>query len=483
MRHFNKILFTSIVLLTLFSCKKLIDKKEEDLIGGDIALITVANNESAIIGAYAALGLEMDILLNATFSDEVKVAEFYNAGTTHEWQYGSTDVGLRDNYTAVTPLYRTIMRVNRVLEALPNATPSRGAGDEAIRTRLEGEALFLRAFCHFNLFRYYCANYDPGGLAMPYMDAYSILAQERIQMGPYFDKIKTDVEASKSLLPDNLTQKARVNRLTAVALQARVALYMKDWANAITYSTEYINAIPLSPIGSFSGIWTDANTNEVSWRLERTANIGGRIGGLFRGISAKATNGDTLIGTITWKPSDELWDSYDQANDIRFTAYFKDEPLLVAQGRGSRMIRKYAGTPYTSADENVAHAKMFRTGEMYLIRAEARAESGTHTGANSAESDINDLSAARISGYAPVAFASKQEAMDAIELERYRELAYEGHRFWDLKRWGKAVERLPSDAPTTNAATLPVGNFRFLLPIPNSELQANPLMEQNPGYN
>jgi hypothetical protein len=147
------------------------------------------------------------------------------------------------------------------------------------------------------------------------------------------------------------------------------------------------------------------------------------------------------------------------------------------------LIHKYAGKPYTNADENVAHAKMFRTGEMYLIRAEAKAETGAVSGANSAESDINALRAARITGYTDVTFASKQEAMDAIMLERYKELAYEGHRFWDLKRRGLPVERLASDAPTANAATLPAGNFRFLLPIPNSELQANPLMEQNPGYN
>jgi hypothetical protein len=304
----------------------LIDKKEEDLIGGDIALLTVANNESAIIGAYASTQLEMDILLNATFADEVQVAEFYNAGTTHEWQYGSTDVGLRDNYTAVSHLYRTIMRVNQVLAALPTAEPARGASDEAVRTRLRGEALFLRAYSHFELFRFYCGPYDAGGLAMPYMEVFSIDPQARMTMGPYFDKMEADLNEAKGLLPDNLTDKARVNRLTAVALQARIALYKGDWANAITYSTEYINALPLSPRASFTGIWTDANSNEVSWRLERTANIGGRMGSLFRGISAKATNGDTLIGTITWRPSDELWDSYDQANDIRFTAYFKDEP-------------------------------------------------------------------------------------------------------------------------------------------------------------
>ncbi|MGZ8538341.1 MAG: RagB/SusD family nutrient uptake outer membrane protein, partial [Flavisolibacter sp.] len=93
-----------------------------------------------------------------------------------------------------------------------------------------------------------------------------------------------------------------------------------------------------------------------------------------------------------------------------------------------------------------------------------------------------DLRTARITGYTPVVFASKQVAIDEIIQERFKELAYEGHRFWDLKRRNLPVTRLATDAPTTNAATLPAGNFRFLLPIPNAEIQANNLMVQNPGY-
>src|SRR5690606_26291601 len=110
-----------------------------------VALKTVENNESAIMGAYGGVDNLMLVLLNSVFSDEVKTAgEFYNASTTHEWKYGPADVGLRDSYTAVDPQYRVIDRVNRVLAVLDGAEATR-AGDEAVRTRLRGEALFLRA--------------------------------------------------------------------------------------------------------------------------------------------------------------------------------------------------------------------------------------------------------------------------------------------------------------------------------------------------
>jgi hypothetical protein len=471
----NIIMIFSLTLLALAGCQKVIDVKETDFIGGDIALKTVANNEQGIIGAYGGLSVDMAVLLNATLADEVRVADFYNAATTHEWQYGPADVGLRDNFTAFNPLYRVIDRVNRVLIALPNAT-STGASDDALKKKLRGEALFLRAFCHFELYRYYSNSSVSTDLAMAYMETPSLTPTPRITVGPYFTKLKADLAEAKTLLPTALTDVSRATAAAASGVQARVALYLKEYTDAITYSTEYINALPLSPMNQFAGIWTDANKNECAFQIIRTTATG-RMGSLFRGTSSSATN----IGTITWRPSDKLWNSYDQVNDVRFAAYFKDEPLLAGSTRSStRLISKYAGTGYGTSAENVANQKVMRTGEMYLIRAEAKAETGDLIGA---AIDLNALRAARINGYVPVVLASKDAAITAIMDERFKELAYEGHRFWDLKRRNLPVTRLAADAPNANAITLPAGNYRFLLPIPDPEIKANPVIQQNPGYN
>lgn len=269
----------------------------------------------------------------------------------------------------------------------------------------------------------------------------------------------------------------RASNMAASALQARVALYLKEWNDAITFSTEYINAIPLASRANFPGIWTDANRSELAFKLSRTASNGGRIGSLFRGTSANASN----IGGITWTVSQKLWDSYDQTNDIRFSSYYKNEPLLAGGSRKyTRLIKKYEGTAYGTPNENVADAKVFRTGEMYLIRAEARAENNDLVGA---AADLNALRTARINGYTPVILASKDAAITQIMEERFKELPYEGHRFFDLKRRNLPVVRITADLPNPAAqAILPAGNFRFLLPIPSTEIQANPLMQQNPGY-
>ena len=486
MKHSYKLFLSAFLLVTMFSCKKLTEIEETDFIDASKALKTVENNESAVIGAYAGLQIEMGILMNGELSDELKTSgEFYNSITTHEWQYGANDIVIRDNYTAIGSYYPIIDRVNRVLAALPAADSTR-PGDNALRLRLKAEALYIRAFCHFELFRYYAGNYEPDGLAMPYVVTPSLDPIAREKMSVYFQKMNADIAEAKPLLPNNLTDINRATRLAVSGLQARMALYQKDWANAVTYSTEYINAIALSPRASFNGIWTDANNNELAFKLKRSPTnnpylqqaVQTKAGSIYRNTSANATS----IGTVFWIPSSKLWDSYDQVNDIRFTSYMKTEPILTAANRQPRLITKYAGTAYGTAGENVADAKVFRTGEMYLIRAEARAELGNFTGANSAESDINDLRAARITGYVPVTFASKTEAIDAIILERFKELAFEGHRFWDLKRRGLPVQRIGTDAPTSTGATLAGGNFRFVIPIPEIEMQANNLMIQNPGY-
>lgn len=481
MKIIKNIFLYSALAVTFAGCEKLLDIPEEDLIAGDIALKTVLNNEQAIIGAYSSLDVNMDILLNATLSDEVRTTgEFYNAATTHEWLYGSQDVGIRDNFTAVGPNYQIIDRVNRVLAALPKADSTRN-GDEVLRRRLRGEALFLRAYAHFNLYQYYCKAYNPDELAMPYMETSSLGPVARINQGPYFQKLNADITEAKSLLPTSATEINRASIFAAHALHARIALTQRDWATAESNATAFINAIPLATIANFPGIWTDANNLELGFRLVRAVGIGPRYGSLFRGLSAPVA-GVMQLASIVWGPSGKLWDSYDRVNDVRFNAYLINEPLQVAAGRPSRLVRKYAGGAYGSATENITNGKVFRTGEMVLIRAEARAEQGRHTGANGADADINLLRSNRITGYTNVTFSSKDQAINEIMDERFKELAFEGFRFFDLRRRGLPVNRLAADAPTNEARTLAAGNFRFILPIPLREMEANRLMVQNPGY-
>jgi hypothetical protein len=464
------------------SCSDYLEFEETDLIAGDVALKTVQNVESAVMGAYGGVDNYMLTLLNSVFSDEVKTAgEFYNASTTHEWKYGPADVGLRDSYTACDPQYRVIDRVNRVLARVDVADSTR-VGDNVLRKRLKAEALFLRAMAHFELYRFYgAAQYATDGLAMPYMETSNMDAQARISVGEYFTKLNSDIEAAKAGLPATLTDINRANRISANGLHARIALYSGDWANAEAYATTYINALPLATLANFGGIWTDANTVEQAYRIVRTT-AHTRFGTLYRNTSASASN----VGTIIWTVSNKLYDSY-AATDIRRAAYFLTSPTLAAANRPNAnrpglIINKYskfADGGFGQTEELLVNSKMMRTAEMYLIRAEARAEQDNLTGA---QSDLNALRTNRITGYVPITLTSKAQAIDEIFTERFKELAFEGHRFWDLKRKAMAVARIAADAPSADGTTLPANDFRYALPIPDPEMKANKAMVQNPGY-
>lgn len=471
--------FSAALMLGAVGCKKQLDLLPTDTIVEANAFQSVADLQRGLNTVYARYAnYENSMFLASTLADEAKFGPD-NGGQGQfviRYQYNSDPTTGGDVIAGWGAFYSMLDFCNRTLAKIDEIRGT--TAEEAQKPAIRGQLLALRAAAHFELFRYYCGNYDAAGLGMVYMEKPSIDPAPRINMGEYFTKLKADLVAAKALVPNNLTDVNRVNVASVAALQARVALYLREWANAEAFATEYINAVPLATRAQFPGIWTDVNTAEQSFRLVRTNTLGGRIGSFFRATSASTTN----IGQVTWRPAQKLWDTYDQANDVRFAAYFKDEPLLTSAGRGSRLVQKYAGSAYATPNENVANAKVFRTAEMYLIRAEARAEQGRFSGATGADADINTLRSNRINGYTNVTFTSAAQAINEVLSERYKELCYEGHRFFDLKRRGLPVSRLSADAPSSAGTTLDANNFRFVLPIPLPEMVANPAMKQNPGY-
>lgn len=474
----NKFSVICLLALTVLSCKKVAEIQETDFVDGEKAYATVENADAAAVAAYGAIVPEGNMYAASILSDEVKLAEFPNDPTVHGWSFAADDISLTRNSLSTYDInYRVIDRANRVLRALPE-TDSMRLGDNSLRIRLRGEMLALRAYMHFELWRWYAKNYDPNGLALTYMEEPSIQDVGRITMQPYFTKMMADLAEARTLIPSTYNDVFRVTRTAVIGMQARAALYMRDWAGAETFATDYIAALPLAPRADFPSIWLDASNLEVAWKIKRTVQT--TIPGSF--YRARALQANT-VGTVFYAVSSKLWDAFDHANDIRATTYMKDEPIISTNpARGpaySKIVRKYDAFAYNHANEGVADYKMFRTGEMYLIRAEARAELNK---LGPAAQDLNALRAARISGYTNQTFADQATLIAAIMDERFKELAFEGHRFWDLKRRNLPVERRPADAYYASAITLPAGNHRFVMPIPFYEIQANRQMVQNEGY-
>ncbi|MDH3795885.1 MAG: RagB/SusD family nutrient uptake outer membrane protein, partial [Flavobacteriaceae bacterium] len=151
------------------------------------------------------------------------------------------------------------------------------------------------------------------------------------------------------------------------------------------------------------------------------------------------------------------------------------------------VIQKYSGS---EGQPLMNDLKIFRASEMLLIRAEAYADAGQFNGpSNSTAALLKQLRDARFGSDTPLLnFASQADAFGAILDERRVELAYEGHRYKDLKRLGtrgnRGVNKDAIDCAINGACTLDASDYRFTLPLPIVEFNANPGLrdQQNPGY-
>lgn len=451
--------------LFLGGCKKQLNLNDPDAISDENAFETFDHVRYGTSGAYARYGAYANnMYISALVSDEARLG-VGNAGQgalTYRYQYSSDPTTGGDVGGAYFPYYSLIDQINRVIPHIYTVTAT--TAQEALRDRTKGELLALRAMAHFNLMQIYSKNYDPAGVGVAIMTASDAAAKPtRNTMGEVMTQIEQDLADAKLLLPavtPATFSDTVINRINIAGFQARVALYKKDYANAITYATEVIssNVRPLVADADYEDIWTDVNvTAEVLFRIKY-------------GTSAAIGNMWTTGGSIYIAPSDKLISSFD-ANDIRYTTFIGFTP------DNDPYVNKF----YVSSRGNrIVDLKAIRTAEMYLIRAEAHANKATPDLVAGAD-DLNALRSMRIPGYTPQTFATKEALTAAVLQEKFKELCFEGFRLWDLKRWNLPVQRNSTDAGP-GWQTLPAGNYRFTMPIPQPARNANPNTAQNEGY-
>lgn len=452
------------------SCKKL-DTPPFDSIDPSKAFRNLNDVNMGVLGAYAPLGASL-IESGAIASDEVMFPTENTVSNTeaHRWLYNS---GSGSVTSAWYEYYDVIDRANRVIEALPNVPVN--AGNQALLNQYHGELLALRAYCHFELLRAYASNYNPDGLGVPYMKVRQVGSPARESVQSNFENINADLTTSKSLIPAGFDDNTRITKVAISAIQARVALYEKNWPNAISYASEVIGSDPLAPKNDFDKIWTDNSQSEVVWKLGRIVGDS-PLGAIFYRQTG---------GIVLYAPSFKLINLFNRADDIRFASYITYDQARQDNSGGVKsayLIKKYNGA--SAGNPGLTAVKLFRTGEMYLIKAEAELENTTGTaGITAATQTLNELRRARIYNYPDQAFADKATLVTAIFNERFKELAFEGHRFFDLKRRNLPVERTTQDAVNTaGAIKLEPTAAQYNFPIPLLEMNVNKNMRQNPNY-
>jgi len=190
-----------------------------------------------------------------------------------------------------------------------------------------------------------------------------------------------------------------------------------------------------------------------------------------------AANADSIIinyaffSTISFS----LWNGIGLAHYLLRKQLYGIKKIYVRGGKNVKVINKYAN--------NINYTiKIVRLSEVYLIAAEASYQTGNIAGALSYLNQVATKRDNAFTGYISVG----TQVLEDILTERRKELAFEGHRYWDLARNGRDVVRVNTNTnyPGNVPLTIAKDNFRRLLPLPQGELDANTNIksQQNAGY-
>lgn len=472
------ILSAGVILIS--SCAKKIEIEPEFVLDGSSPLATLEQAENVLTGAYN--GLVQGGYYDATavqgtggsFSEYVDMMSdnliesresLGNFRGIAEWTYVSNTDDIVVTWQAAYSIISATNIILRDIDRLSVENPKKA-------NRLRGQALALRAHVHFDLLRYFATTFDrnSGEPGVPYMKTFDVKAKPaRNTVKEVYDNLFADLAAAATALSDidepvNDDERSKIDLMGVRAMQARMNLYASQWQEAINAANPVIAAFPLAPIDEFPLIWTDEVTTEVVWSVSfATVTDGVPYDNVYFVRSDRSE----------FKPAAQLLALYDQANDIRFYSYF-------ANVSGRTVVAKHIGRDFASNFNGVVNWKAYRVAEMYLIRAEAAYRLNRET---DARNDLNAIRTARIDGFTP-GTETGTALLNAILLERRKELAFEGDRFFDLKRLNKtAINRCPStiDSPST-ICTLSSSSRAWAWPIPFDETNVNPNIVQNPGY-
>lgn len=493
MKVINRIILIALGAVTLSNCEKLDQNPYNS--------ITTKNAfESASDALYWRDGFYRTLRANFTFLEKRTdiQSDLLNATTNFENREGFFQSwSILSNNGSIASMwfdrYKALADINLSIEKFPSI-PTTSASERTQVNQYLGEAYALRAYIYLQLAQRYCPQYSDANkntpdLGLPLVTSYDIKAlPARTTLVQTFDLIYSDIEQAKTLLSSKAgVQGATTFTIDAVrALEARAALTKGDYTKAYQAATAVIatGKYPLvNTATALDAIWRTDAKNESVVQLFTSANEGTPTYSLYTSLSR--ANGKYTPDFI---PSQWVVDLYED-NDIRKNIYLKELPTAFKTGNfTTALVNKYPIGSYGSANSYVHAAKIFRVAELYLIAAEAAYKAGETT---NAQNYLNLLRRARISRATDIT-ATGEALFEEIKNERIRELAFEGFRLDDLKRWGDPVRRHDPQGGT-NYITIqpaeqfyqlnkPATDFMFVWPIPLNDTDINKNIKQNPGY-
>lgn len=336
--------------------------------------------------------------------------------------------------------YEIIFYCNNIIDAADEITK----GTPQTVNQLVGEAYLLRAYCHFNLVNLFGKPYTqeggPEALAVPLAlknDLETALSKSSVET--VYTQILNDIKTAKGLVTTETAEASysyRFNTLNLLAFKTRVQLYMGKWNDAYTTAEEVL---------AIKSTLEDYNAETPA--LANLYTSVENLMALEKNMKSSYTNATFASDALLAQYSD---------HDLRKALFFDAEGTSIKSGK----------------DE---FKTTFRTSEVYLTDAEAAAHIDGKLDAAKTR-----LLALMVKRYSPEAYTAKETAVNAMDQaalieeianERMRELAFEGHRWFDLRRTTRpAMERILDD----KTYTIHQDDARWAFAYPTAAVESNP---------
>lgn len=493
-------LLSIVACLSLSSCgDDFLDKNDPTRLNAATFYQTEAQMDQAVSALYGGL--------QVITSSQWQYGEFISDNTTlhynvedrgqgpslealEYWQYIPSTSNVRNLYNSI---YQQLINVNTVLATLPSADI-----DESTMSNFEGQAKFIRAYFYFMLVQHFG---DVIIVTEPITEPAVAWSYSRSPAAEVYELIENDLTRAISVLPTTQgdTDIGRVTKGAALSLLGKVYLTQKDFGNAVS-TLEPVLSMGYTLLPNYALVFdpTFKNHSESIFDIQFQGNNDlGEQSGFTYSFYPRLSDGLVIhfpgVSGGGWNiPSLEMIGSY-EAGDLRkdislAEGYYDQDNNWVAVP----FIKKYyhdhsiQGRP----DDNWP---AIRYADVLLMLAEAINE---ESGPNSAYTYLNQVRVR--AGLAPLAGLDKASFRTAVLKERRMELAFENHRWFDLKRTNtpegmgailNAYGEIEKANPTTSrggfgftASEYSFQAHEYLFPIPDTEILINSELTQNPGY-
>jgi len=488
------LLFSAATIIT--GCSKILDKHPVTQIvtPTDATTISATDAENAIAGAYTTykgydFGLELNVfdrIVNgdviadnayaggdntANITLDLFTANSLNGNVARDW---------KDAYGIIGRLNIVIDQIQKCVD--PALTASR-------KNEMLGEAKFMRAFAYFDLVRLY------GRVPLLLQPANTSSAEALLKStivpqsstDSVYDAILNDLWFAKSSVREveAASSKFIVTQGTVSATLAKVyaSKPTPNWDSVLYYANQTIPHYTM--LADYNELWDNnhKSNSESIWELTYDGySTGDFIGNWIPSINVGGSTGNYEGGG--WKkfntPSNDLVNDFiAEGDDIRLNASVTFLDISGQWTDNHWGVTHYPFlTKYNDPANGLNDFYMIRLPDIMLLKAEALVQGGDIPGAMALVNQVR----ARVNLGEKTA-ANADDANAIIANERRLELAFEGHRWFDLLRTGKAIDVMNATKDGSGQSlNYNVQPYRLIMPIPQTEIDLNPLLTQNPNY-